>query len=60
MKSKDEATLDTLRTLLDATEGLLGRIDRSEHEAFASGVEGELEARRRELAESFELASPYI
>lgn len=57
MKSKDEATLSTLRTLIDATEGLLGRLDRGEHEAFASKIEGELNERRAELAESFELQS---
>lgn len=57
MKSKDEAALSTLRTLIDATEGLLGRLDRNEHEAFASKIEGELNERRSELAESFELAS---
>lgn len=57
MKLKDEVILSTLRTLIETSEGLLGRLDRDEHEAFASKAEGELNERRSELAESFELQS---
>jgi hypothetical protein len=56
MKSKDEATLSTLRTLIDATEGIAARLNQTEHAAFAEQLASELEERRRELAESFELA----
>lgn len=58
MKSKDEATLDTLRTLIEAVDGILPRLNQAEHAAFAEQVAIELEERRRDLAESFELQSP--
>lgn len=55
MKSKDEAVLSTLRSLIDAVEALASRQVEGEDKAVSETILGELSECRAELAESFEL-----